>query len=240
MEFPELKNYDKVALIYPHLMRSIQYDKWAEYIYAIVRNSVGRNDSVLELASGNGKMADQFKKYFPQLIISDLSFNMLSLSENRLKKICCDMTAIPLKTNFKLIYSAFDSVNYITSKKKLFQMFEEIKRLLCTNGIFTFDVSLETNSLNHPNEPLRSGSYNGINYIQKSEYSHNKRLHKNKFEIKIDDEIFYEEHNQKIFSFEEYFLSIEKAGLYVEECYDAFTFNDGNSECERVQFVVRN
>ncbi len=51
---------------------------------------------------------------------------------------------------------------------------------------------------------------------------------------------YLEKHRQKIYPFEEYFMFIEKAGLYVSECFNAFTFDNGNAECERVQFVVRN
>ena len=36
-----------------------------------------------------------------------------------------------------------------------------------------------------------------------------------------------------------YFELIEDAGLYVADCFDAFTFEDANHKCERVQFVIK-
>jgi len=46
-------------------------------------------------------------------------------------------------------------------------------------------------------------------------------------------------HKQKIYKFEDYFEIIAKAGMYVVECLDAFTFNNGNQHSERVQFIVK-
>lgn len=62
----------------------------------------------------------------------------------------------------------------------------------------------------------------------------------NYFSLETEHEKFCENHRQKIYPFEEYFRAIDKAGLYVAECFDAFTFNKANAECERVQFVVKN
>jgi ubiquinone/menaquinone biosynthesis C-methylase UbiE len=241
MNSSSIKIYDKVADIYPHLMQTIRYDKWAKYIFKIVNSSVKKSDIVLELGAGNGDLANHFKNYYPHIIITDLSFKMLN--QERIYgglKICCDMTRTPFNTNFNLIYSAFDSINYLTSRKKLLAFFKEIKRILNKGGIFTFDVSLERNSLKHIKEPFRKGNYKGISYVQKSKYNPKSRIHMNFFSMETENGKFYENHRQKIYPFEEYFQAIDKSGLYVAECFNAFTFDLGNAECERVQFVVKN
>jgi ubiquinone/menaquinone biosynthesis C-methylase UbiE len=236
-----LKNYERVAVIYPYMMRTIRYDKWANYLYRLVKLYIGENDTILELGAGNGMLAEQFRNYFPFIIISDISFEMLRQSAGKdIKKVCCDMTAIPFKKKFDLIYSTFDTVNYLSSKKKLLSLFNEIKRVLSEKGIFTFDVSLEPNSLKHIKEPFRKGKYDEISFVQKSSYNPKSRIHKNIFLMEFRDEIYTETHKQKIYPFAVYFELLEKAGLNVTECYEAFTFKDGNAGCERVQFVVRN
>jgi ubiquinone/menaquinone biosynthesis C-methylase UbiE len=241
MNNPDYKIYDKVADIYPYLMRTIRYDRWAQYLHEIVKSYVKKGDRILELGAGNGRLASYFKNYYPNLLVTDLSFNMLHQEGIcDLSKICCDMIKTPFKSDFKLIYSAFDSVNYLTSKKKLLSLFKEIKRILDKGGMFTFDVSLERNSLKHVKEPFRKGKYNGISFEQISKYNPKSRIHNNIFKMEFNSISFYENHKQKIFPFEEYFNLIDKSGLYVSECFDAFTFNNANAECERVQFVVRN
>ena len=119
-------------------------------------------------------------------------------------------------------------------------LFKDIKRILKDGAIFTFDVSLEPNSLKHVKEPFRSGEYNGIRFVQKSRYNPKSRIHKNIFRMEFKDRVYTETHKQKIYPFVEYFELISKAGLNVMECFEAFSFKDGNAGSERVQFLVRN
>ena len=234
-------DYEILASFYHHLMRSVNYKLWAEYIESIVRDHLPKRASVLELGAGTGKFAEYFKKYFKNIIISDLSYPMLAAhSYKSLIKICCDMTALPFKNKYDLIYSNFDSVNYLTSRKKMVKCFSEVKNILTEDGIFTFDVSLEKNSLKHVRRSNRKGKYNKIKYEQNSFYDHEKKIHKNIFRINLgDSKLFTEIHKQKIYTFDEYFFMIDKAGLYAIECYEAFSNETGNRDSERLQFIVK-
>jgi ubiquinone/menaquinone biosynthesis C-methylase UbiE len=234
-------NYSKLVFIYDHLMRFVKYDKWAEYLCSLTKDYLPRDPVVLELACGNGKLASFLLKYYKNITITDKCFEMLNYSKNKLlQKICCDMTHLPFNNKFDFIFSTFDSINYLTSKKSLLMLFLEIRRVLNDKGIFTFDVSLERNSYKHIKIPIRRGSYNGVSYIQKTSYANSQKIHKNVFEIKLDSsEIYSEIHKQKIYPFEVYFELLEKAKLYVVECYNAFTFTKARGDMERVQFLVR-
>jgi len=44
------KKYSKIADIYQHLMRKVNYDIWAEYLYMILKPHVPPNPNVLEIA----------------------------------------------------------------------------------------------------------------------------------------------------------------------------------------------
>jgi SAM-dependent methyltransferase len=233
--------YTHLAPIYDFVMRSVSYSNWASYIHTISKKYAVKNDMILELGCGTGKFANYFKKYYPHIILSDISLQMLKQNKNpSLVKLCCSMTASPIKSKFKLIYSTFDSINYLLTKKNLRKLFTEIALILDENGIFTFDASLEKNSLKHLKMPVRSGQIGKISYEQKSYYFPSKKIHKNVFDIKLNENIcFTETHLQKIFDFEEYFKWIDAAGLYVEECYDAFSFKQGSAGSERIQFIVK-
>lgn len=240
----QTRTYNKLAEIYDYVMKNVRYDLWSEYIYSISQNHIFsiKKPQVLELAGGNCNFADYFSRYYPNLIVTDLSLQMLLNSKNKkIKRICCDMTCLPFKKKFELIYSTFDSVNYLTNKKSLLNLFIEVKKILSDDGIFTFDVSLENNSFKHIKNPVREGTYKGINYLHKSIYNRKSKIHKNIFEIKYGSgEKFKEIHKQKIYPFEIYFQIIEKAGLYVAECFNTFTFDNANADSERVQFVIKN
>ena len=232
--------YTEVSKIYNHIMRKVRYDYWADYIYAISNEYVGDEPRVLELGSGNCHLARFISAYYPNLIATDLSHAMLSNnSKANLQKVCCDMTAIPFNTKFDLIFSAFDSVNYLITKIKLVSLFNEVYRTISDNGIFTFDVSLEKNSYRHIKDPIRMGSYKGIQYRQETDFDSIKNIHRNVFYITYPDgNMLKEVHIQKIYSFETYFDLMDSAKLAVKECYDAFTFKDGSAKSSRVQFIV--
>jgi len=234
--------YESVSLIYEELMRDVNYKKWSKYLLDVISEHLDKkNPSVLELGAGNCKIAGYISKKYHNITVSDLSLPMLQQSKKVfINKICCDMTSLPFNKKFDLIYSTFDSVNYILSKRKLLTLFLEVKKVLSVSGIFTFDVSLEKNSLDFEGYYTTEGEINGHSFTRKSKYNSSSRIHKNVFSI--TDEycnVKKEIHKQKIYKFETYFDVIAKAGMYVVECLDAFTFNNGNQNSERVQFVIK-
>lgn len=235
------KIYQSLPHIYDHLMRKIRYDYWADYLFRLASEYITTKASVLELAAGNCNLAKFLVKNYPDLIVSDLSIGMLDSSDNKtLRKVCCDMIALPFKKHFDLIYITFDSINYLLTKKKILLLFQEVKNILSNDGILTFDASLERNSICHVSEPIRKAKHNGYNYVHKSIYNKKTHIHKNIFDITFPDGNIYEEiHRQKILDFHSFFDLIEKAGLYVVECFDAFTFKNGKASSKRAQFVVK-
>lgn len=235
------KTYSNVAFIYPHLMRSIDYKMWAKYIYGLSRLTKKKSLSVLELACGSGKLAGYLSKKFKDYTLCDLSLQMLLSFENESAgKVNCDVTALPFKKKYDFIFSTFDSVNYLLTKKSFVKMLKSVESCLDEKGIFTFDVSLEANSLNNQKYLNRKGEYKGINYQQISTYNKIKQVHRNKFII--TDEFgneTVENHRQRIFPFEDYFDMIAGTNFYVYGCYDAFSFNNASAKSDRAQFVLK-
>jgi SAM-dependent methyltransferase len=234
-------NYDSVSLIYDNLMRTVRYDYWADYIYDISSKYIDTKSKVLELGSGNCKLAAFLKKKYKNIIATDLSFQMLRLNKKiTLPKICCNMTRLPFNTKFDLIISTFDSVNYLLYKKDLMNLFKGISTVLSEHGIFTFDVSMEKNSITHSVYPDRVGKVEQIKFTQKSQFNNKNKIHRNIFEIQLaNGEKITEIHKERIYSFNDYFILIEKAGLFVTECLEAFSFKDGTRYSKRLQFIVK-
>lgn len=239
----KVKPYEQVSAIYDGLMKKLDYDSWSKYILLIAKakDNVKDKAKFLELGAGNCKMAkilsDKYKNYYA----SDISLSMLrSGVNNNLKKICCDMTSLPFKEKFDFVFSAFDSVNYILNKKSLQNLFKEIYCLLEEDGMFTFDASLEKNSLNFSISKSTEGRHNDYQYRMLSKYNKQSRIHSNHFYIR--DEFgneFKELHKEKIYKLDTYFKLAEKEGLYTEACYDCFSFKDVNENSQRAQFVMR-
>lgn len=237
---PNIKPYTYFSQIYSHLMQSVDYSYWANYISEIHNNLGKKTDIALELAAGNCKLAENLKNQFSKIYLSDFSLEMLKISKSRYPLVCCDMLELPFKILFDFIFTTFDSINYLNTENGLLKFLNKIKINLSKDGLFLFDASLKKNSLKHLKKLNRKGSYKGLEYIQKSEFFENDSLHINTVKIKTKDgKIFTEVHKQKIYDFYYYFEALELTGFYVLECFDAFTFNEGKPDSKRVQFVVK-
>lgn len=240
MDHPESKPYKFVSEFYAHLMRFIDYDEWSEYYHSIVKDYLSYDAKVLELASGNCKLSNALKNYYSDIIVTDLSYEMLKMSESaNLRRVCCNMTDLPFKYKFDFIFSAFDSINYLTTKSSLNKLLQQVFRLLSNDGIFSFDVSLEKNSLKNARFLNRRGKFKGTKYKQTSFYDRDRRMHINKFEIYLDSgKVVRETHLQRIYPIELYFELLVNNHFLVKECLDAFSFDDASPESERVQFIA--
>lgn len=232
--------YDKLALVYNGVMKHVDFKFWADYIIDIASEYADRKSSFLELAAGTCEMASIVQKKYPDITTSDISLPMMrTVFQNNLRKVCCDMLKLPFKKKFNFVYCTFDSINYLMTEKDVLSLFNEVKFILADEGIFTFDASLEKNSLEFSDMQITEGKYKEYNFKRISSYNKKTRIHKNVFHIRSDAGLKMKEiHKQKIYSFETYINLIDKAGLMVRECYDGFTFDDGDAESERVQFVV--
>jgi ubiquinone/menaquinone biosynthesis C-methylase UbiE len=231
--------YSLVADIYSNLMDEVNYKRWARYIYFLAKDKIHPGSSILELASGNCRLTEKLLHKNKKIICTDISKQMLMKSTYN-RKIVCDMTCLPFNQNFDLIFSTFDSINYLLSRNKLLMLFKEVHRLLKVDGLFTFDVSLEKNSYIHQKDSKKSGRTKNYKYYRKSVYDPTTGIHSNYFKILDNDgNTFTEVHKQKIFKFNEYFELLEKAGLYVVNCFKTFTSKDGTEKSDRVQFIVK-
>lgn len=238
----KLKAYSGVAYIYSDLMRDVNYTLWAEYIREIAKPYLKPRPKVLELSAGTCILAEKLKRYYKDLTASDISFEMLTQQPNKknILKVCCNMKALPFKNKFDLIYSTFDSLNYLTSKKSVIDCLKGIRKILTDDGIFTFDVSLEKNSYKHQKQHIKKGKLNDFIYDRQSIYIPASRIHKNIFYIRDkNDNLYIEVHRQKIYKFETWFELIEKSGSVVTDCLEIFTVRKGKADSHRVQFIVK-
>ena len=235
------KAYDKVAIIYNDLMSPVNYNLWTDYILDIAAEQIDTHSKVLELASGTCQMAELFSKQYKNIIATDISLAMLkSNHNNNLNKICCDMSMLPFNTSFDFIFCTFDSINYLLNQKQLRKLFAEVYSLLSLDGIFTFDVSLELNSLKFIEGSISKREYAGYNYERVSRYNNRRRIHYNYFYIRsASGKKIREVHKQKIYDINVYYKLAEKTGFRISEVYDCFTFDDVTSKSERAQFILR-
>lgn len=235
------KEYNALARIYSHLMKSVDYGFWARYIRDII-NMESRLESpgILEVASGNLALARKLRAYYGNIVATDLSLQMLERSSAaNIQRVCCDMRALPFKKEFDVVLCAFDSINYLLDVCDLSRAFNEVFNVLKAGGLFLFDASLENNSLSCLESLNRTGSFRGIRYVQKSSYDRLERIHYNEFEIRLPGgHRFREVHKERIYSLETLKETLTGTGFILKNCYENFSLKDATTQSQRAQFVL--
>jgi ubiquinone/menaquinone biosynthesis C-methylase UbiE len=236
------KPYSQLARFYDHLMHDIDYPGWAEYASDMLSPFIKKKARILELAAGNGIFASYLKYYYPNIIISDLSFEMVdSVHATKLPRLVCSFDAIPFKPEFDAVVCLFDSINYALSAKQIKKVFHEVYSVLKPGGMFLFDCCLHEGSKEHVELIKEEKHSSNEFYSHESIYDERSGIHKNIFKIRVPEtsvEII-EEHTQRIYPIETFFQLLEKEKFQILECFKNFTFEDYDSDAKRAQFLAR-
>lgn len=136
--------YKDIAPYYDLLMKNIDYEKWTSYLLHITEIYSVELSKVCDLGAGTGNSALPIIDKIKDIVFLDKSFYMLL--EARKKKsdgimVVGDFRNLPLKRDFTLVYSLFDSLNYILKEEDLKICFKEIWRILVPDGFFIFDMN---------------------------------------------------------------------------------------------------
>lgn len=144
-----MSSYNKMAKVYDELINEdINYKDIADFLLEIAKKENIKFDNYLDLACGTGSVGVYVGKNFKQNYFVDLSVDMLSeaeikLRENRVKGkiICQDMCELNLNKKFDLISCVLDSTNYILDDEDLKDYFKSVYNHLEEDGIFVFDIN---------------------------------------------------------------------------------------------------
>ncbi|HUP65581.1 MAG TPA: methyltransferase domain-containing protein [Thermoanaerobaculia bacterium] len=127
----------------------------------------------LDVACGSGLAVEWFAARGFESVGLDASLPMLSMASARGGKLVAgDMRAIPLRGEFGIVTSLYDSLNHLLSRGDLVATFRSIASVMAAGGIFFFDV-------NHPEvyrrvwaveEPYESSDANHL-LIMKTRFS---------------------------------------------------------------------
>lgn len=101
------------------------YAEEAAYYLQVMRNVLGHlPESLLELGSGGGNNASHYKAHVPDVVLSDLSAEMLALSRTinpELPHVQGDMRSLKLRRQFEAVF-AHDACSYLTTEQDIRQL----------------------------------------------------------------------------------------------------------------------
>lgn len=144
------KSYqNSFASIYDQVMAAVPYDFWYQYLKLLLEfHRVELPGRALELGCGTGNMMVRFLRDGIRVDGLDGSRDMLAVAKKKVKKFEIDpdfyhqdFLEIPDNKKYQLVYSVFDSLNYLLELEKLEQVFSSVYGILDQAGVFVFDLN---------------------------------------------------------------------------------------------------
>lgn len=245
--------YTECAPIYDHMMKDVDYKRWAKYLIQLmkiadldIKSSGLRSMQLCELGTGTGNIAIQLSRYGFQVTGVDSSDQMLAIARTKyarksklgLEFIHNNMVDYRPNVQYDVMICVYDSINYISPYETLELFFNNAFLNLKRRGLFIFDASLEPNSLNDPTVFRQHGKIDGISYQRESSYNPGIKTHTTRLRIKKGDRIFEEVHSEYVYTLEK--LKHAACGAGFKEVLTAgdFTLLEATDQSERVHFVM--
>ena len=145
-----MEAYTSFAEVYDTFMDNVPYEEWADYLEERLKEYGVKDGLVLELGCGTGSMTELLAEKGYDMIGVDNSEDMLEIAmEKRIESghdilyLLQNMQEFELYGTVKAVVSVCDSVNYITEKAELEEVFRLVNNYLDPQGIFIFDFNTE-------------------------------------------------------------------------------------------------
>ncbi|MDO5440193.1 MAG: class I SAM-dependent methyltransferase [Erysipelotrichaceae bacterium] len=214
-----LKAYDYLAYYYDLLLGDEEaFNLWLKEIESEKFNTV------LELASGSGVMAQILKEKGYDVLASDISESMKDASQANYngEYLLLNMSNYKLYKKFDLVLCICDSLNYL-EEDELDSFFKCAYEHLNSNGRLIFDMHSLKRMEEFKNEYIEEGDLEDIQYqwtIMSDEYSNTINEH---FTFYTPNGMIQEQHTQHVFDPKMIIDKMEKAGFSVKYIEDFVT-----------------
>lgn len=247
--------YSALAPLYDTLMKDVDYEMWADFIDEVIQTHHPNPKEILELACGTGAISlhlSEFDEY--NLTATDQSAAMVNHARQKaaekeadIQFDTMDFTDIESSSTYDIIFSVFDSINYLHNSEDILKALRGTHSILNANGLLIFDFSTPQNSLeavDYLNN--EEGSFENFRYFRESRYDPENQFHYNEFDIEevSDDGItvinsFREVHKQRIYSLQEMLSIVEQTPYHLVAKYEGFDLVDADENSTRITMVLR-
>lgn len=143
-----MAGYGDFSFFYDALMKDVDYPSRFDYIRGLLADNSVSEGILLDMACGTGTLSALFSKSGFDVIGVDASEDMLSLAqEKRLEEgfdalfLCQKMEELDLFGTIDAAVCTLDSLNHVTEKEKLKEIFRRTALFMNDKGVFVFDVN---------------------------------------------------------------------------------------------------
>jgi len=247
--------YSALAHLYDTLMKDVDYEMWADFIDEVIQTHHPAPIEVMEMACGTGAIVlclselDEYK-----LTATDQSDAMVEKARQKAAEQeadvqfhTMDFRDINSNKKYDVIFSVFDSVNYLHNEADILKMLQGCQSILKPGGLLIYDFSTPQNSLeavDYLNN--EEGSFGSYRYFRESRYEPGEQFHYNEFDIeelaedgKTVIRSFNEVHKQRIYSLQEMLSILEQTSYHQVAKYEGFDLVDADENSTRITMVLR-
>ena len=246
-----MEAYSKFAQVYDLFMDNIDYEGWADYVTDRLKEYGITDGLVLELGCGTGTMTGLLADRGYDMIGVDNSEEMLAEAmEKRVESgqdilyLLQDMQEFELYGTVRAVVSVCDSLNYITEREELLQVFRLVNNYLDPEGIFLFDMNTVHKYRDLMGdttiaENREEGSFIWENYFDEASAVNEYDLTLYIREDGATYRRFEEVHYQRAYDLKTIDRLLADAGMELLAAYDAFTKEPVKEDSERIYVVAR-
>jgi SAM-dependent methyltransferase len=241
------------SLIAPHydvLMRNVPYQRWADYVWELLRRLEHQPEHVLDLACGTGRVGLALARKGCRVVGVDLSFPMVRVAAARRDTrelhmpVCVqDASALGFQRHFDLVVCLYDSLNYILEPESLWRCFRSVAACLRRGGVFIFDMNTERALKRNLFTQNNLGKGARLTYDWRSSYDRRTKICTVDMHFVWRDgdteRTFREVHRQRAYGSREVTAGLRAAGFEVAGVYDALSFKRPTWRCTRAYYVAR-
>lgn len=238
--------YTSLAPLYDAVMAHVDYKGWAEYLIKLCSRHAVCTERVLELGCGTGNLTTRLcRRIGHAYLATDHSEEMLEVARAKPTKrrcnvrfSCLDFRQIDLKETFDVVILAYDGINYLLEREEVSALLTTVSQHLQSGGIFLFDQSTPSNSINNLAFFDDWGESTLGSYARTSDYDAETRIHRTRFDINIGNQPVSEVHYQRAYELEEMEMIVKLSSFRLEACLEGFTFAPATGASERIQWVL--
>lgn len=248
-----MEAYTSFAEVYDQFMDNVPYREWADFLQEILQKEGISDGLVLDLGCGTGSMTEELAGRGYDMIGVDNSEDMLEIAMEKRQEsghdilyLMQDMQEFELYGTVRAVVSVCDSVNYVTEKEELEQVFRLVNNYLDPGGIFVFDFNTEYKYREVLGDRTIAENREDSSFIWDNYYYEEE--HMNEYELTLfiqeadQKELYHkyqETHFQRAYTLEEIRELLEKSGLRFVAAYEDYTKEAPGKGSERICVVAR-
>lgn len=248
-----MEAYTSFAEVYDQFMDNVPYREWADFLQEILQKEGISDGLVLDLGCGTGSMTEELAGRGYDMIGVDNSEDMLEIAMEKRQEsghdilyLLQDMQEFELYGTVRAVVSVCDSVNYVTEKEELEQVFRLVNNYLDPGGIFVFDFNTEYKYQEVLGDRTIAENREDSSFIWDNYYYEEE--HMNEYELTLfiqeadQKELYHkyqETHFQRAYTLEEIGELLERSGLRFVAAYEDYTKKAPGKRSERICVVAR-